>query len=260
MKKIEIVPYDSSWPKTFKTYEKQLRELLRENCIDVHHIGSTSVPGLSAKPKIDILCVVKDLKSTIASLEQGGYKFGGEFNLPLRLFFSKRDPDSINLHVVNESSGEIEWNLTFRNYLRENKDARELYENTKIRLLKENPDGFKIVGCALPEYTVMKGKVIREIAEKAGFTGYRFVIASNYDELDDYKKLMNLETLNLDNKNIFNLCLYKGTSLAAAACLELERENSTVNIKTIKSLSKKDLIVFQNKIREWLNFHNWTEK
>lgn len=58
-KKIKIVPYDSNWPNIFQVYLNELKEILKENCIEVYHIGSTSVPGLCAKPIIDICVSLK---------------------------------------------------------------------------------------------------------------------------------------------------------------------------------------------------------
>jgi GrpB-like predicted nucleotidyltransferase (UPF0157 family) len=89
------------------------------------------------------MCVVKDLKIVSKSLENIGFTDRGEFrHMPLRLFFSKREKPDINLHIVKENNGEIERSLCFRDYLRKNKEARDLYGNTKLRLLKENQDGF----------------------------------------------------------------------------------------------------------------------
>ncbi len=259
--KIEVVPYNPDWPKVFKIYEKELKEALRDNCMKVYHVGSTSVPGLCAKPKIDIMCVVKDLQKAIRLLERADYEPRGEFNLPLRLFFRKRYPDSINLHVVNENSGEIEWNLTFQNYLRDNKKARDLYAKTKLDLVKENPEGFDMLKGFFTEYTVKKGDVILKIAKEAGFSGYRFVIATNYNEIDAYKRLLNLENIDF-KKNVFNLCLYKGVDIVAAACVEFDDINHEATIVNIKSLDKEFQKIFLDKISEWTNFYkyNLTQK
>ena len=64
-KKITVVPYDPNWKEIFKYHSNELKEILNENCVSVYHVGSTSVPGLCAKPVVDIMCVVKNLKDTI---------------------------------------------------------------------------------------------------------------------------------------------------------------------------------------------------
>jgi GrpB-like predicted nucleotidyltransferase (UPF0157 family)/GNAT superfamily N-acetyltransferase len=89
--KIEVVPYNSNWPKMFESEKKIISNALGDNCVAIHHVGSTSVPGLAAKPKIDIIAVAKDRKSAIENLEKAGYKHKGEWNIPLKCGFTKRD-------------------------------------------------------------------------------------------------------------------------------------------------------------------------
>jgi GrpB-like predicted nucleotidyltransferase (UPF0157 family) len=75
----------------------------QEGGIAVHHVGFTAVPGLAAKPKIDIIAVVKNTSKIIPEIENLGYEYRGEFNIPLHCGFSKREPDlSVNLHVYEE--------------------------------------------------------------------------------------------------------------------------------------------------------------
>ena len=85
-KKIEVVPYDPSWPQQFEQEAEKLREALGQEVVAIHHIGSTSVPGLDAKRDLDTLLVVKNLNSSLL-LQDVGYIFKGEFNIPLRYFF-----------------------------------------------------------------------------------------------------------------------------------------------------------------------------
>ena len=59
-KMIQVVPYDARWPHNFEQEAALIRQALGGNCLAIHHIGSTSVPGLSAKPKIDVIAVVQD--------------------------------------------------------------------------------------------------------------------------------------------------------------------------------------------------------
>ena len=173
-----------------------------------------------------------------------------------RLYFSKKQPHVVHLHVVNENSGEINWNLDFQNYLRENKDARDAYANTKLSLIKENPDGFnKAVGW-FSDYTTKKGEIILEIAKKAGFKDYRFVIISNYNEIQSYKKLMQINKIHF-NENISHLCLYKGTEIVAAACVKFNQKNFTAIIQTIKGTNIKYENIIKEKIKEWVTFHDF---
>src|SRR3972149_4393855 len=97
---IEVVPYIPDWPRMFEKEAALLKQVLGRHSLEVHHIGSTSVPGLSAKRDIDILCVVDQLSSSL-ELRNFGYTFKGELIIPLRYYFSKNTPQSkVNLHVV----------------------------------------------------------------------------------------------------------------------------------------------------------------
>ena len=113
--RVQVVPYDPNWPKMFKTEEAIIKAALGSNCVAVHHVGSTSVLGLSAKPKIDILIVVKNLVECIPQLEKSGYANKGEFNIPLHRVFREREGGPrANIHVYEEGNSEIDLNLLFR--------------------------------------------------------------------------------------------------------------------------------------------------
>ena len=115
MKKIiEVVPYDPNWPHIYEKEAALIRQALGGNCLAIHHIGSTSVPGLAAKPKIDIIAVVRIWFFDKSQLEAIGYKYRGGFNIPLRRSFTIRTADrNINLHVFEENDPEIELNILF---------------------------------------------------------------------------------------------------------------------------------------------------
>ena len=75
---ITLTPYDPVWPELFAEQAALIHEALQENGLAVHHVGSTAVPGLAAKPKIDIIAVVHDGPAAIAPLEQAGFDYKGE--------------------------------------------------------------------------------------------------------------------------------------------------------------------------------------
>ncbi|NGX42384.1 MAG: hypothetical protein K940chlam7_00664 [Chlamydiae bacterium] len=155
---IEIIPYDTQWPQIFETEAKPIRKVLGTNCLALHHIGSTSVPGLSSKPKIDILTVVKHFSSIkIADLERLGYEFRGEV-IPSGRYFSKQIPN-VNLHVFEEGNPSIKRFLVFRDWLRTHDDDREAYENLKKELANKHTDGMS--------YACAKTEFINKILEKA---------------------------------------------------------------------------------------------
>jgi len=151
IKKISIVPYSALWPKNFGDEAQKIQHCLGDNCIAIHHIGSTAVPGLLSKNTIDVLCVVKSLLN-IKNLEPQGYIAKGELNIPLRYYYSKNTIEPrINLHICEVDHGFLELNLSFRDYLRKDTKARDAYATLKQTILKsetahENPkDVFQII-------------------------------------------------------------------------------------------------------------------
>ena len=119
VKLVKVVPCNLNWPQIFEAEAATIKEALQDNYLEAHHIGSTSVPGLSAKPKIDMIAVVKDQLVARKQLTEIGFKYRGEYNIPLHYGFSKRGDVDYNLHVYEEDHPEIELNLMFRDYLRE---------------------------------------------------------------------------------------------------------------------------------------------
>ena len=96
-KEIQVVPYDPNWPHIFEKEALLIRHALGDNCITIHHVGSTSVPGLAAKPTIDTITVVGSGDLSIAQLEKVGFSYKGEWNIPFKFGFTKRGQDEINL-------------------------------------------------------------------------------------------------------------------------------------------------------------------
>ena len=147
-KVIEVLPYNPTWPRMFEEEAAFIKQALGEHCLAVHHMGSTSVPGLSAKQDLDILCVVDNLAASLV-LQNFGFLFKGELNIPLRYYFSKNTMLSkVNLHIVEQDHGFIELNLCYRNYLRANETVRSAYAEIKMQLLKDPAAYEKIRTCA----------------------------------------------------------------------------------------------------------------
>ncbi|CDZ81906.1 dephospho-CoA kinase/protein folding accessory domain-containing protein [Candidatus Rubidus massiliensis] len=87
---VKVVSYDPKWPLMFEAEAALIKQALGSNCLAVHHIGSTSIPGLSAKPIIDILPVVKNILEVDASteaMENLGYDVKGEYGIAFRRYF-----------------------------------------------------------------------------------------------------------------------------------------------------------------------------
>ena len=160
---ITLVEYDPRWPEQFEREAQRIRSFLGDQALRVEHVGSTSVPGLWAKPIIDILLVVPDSSdepSYVPALEAAGYKL--RIREPEwfehRLF---KGPDTdINLHVFSEGASEIERMLRFRDWLRTCAEDREKYARVK-RELARRPWRH------VQDYADAKSDVVREIMERA---------------------------------------------------------------------------------------------
>lgn len=134
---ITLVAYDPVWPQLFDREATRIHAALGDRVLRLEHVGSTSVPGLAAKPKIDLLLVVAntaDEAAYVPDLEAAGYKL--HIREPdwyeHRLF---KGPDTeINLHVFSLGCEEIDRMLLFRDWLRSYPGDRELYERTKRAL------------------------------------------------------------------------------------------------------------------------------
>lgn len=135
---IEIVPYNPLWPQQFAMEAGLIKKALGENCVEIFHIGSTSVPGLAAKPVIDMISVVQniaqvDLKSS-AMLDLS-YTARGENGIPFRRYFQKGTAQpSFNVHVFEQGNPEIERHLKFCEWMRAHPNDRQQYADLKIAL------------------------------------------------------------------------------------------------------------------------------
>ncbi len=134
---IRVVDYNPEWPRRFAVEVERIKGALGERALRVEHVGSTSVPGLAAKPVIDILLVVSDAgkeKEYLPALEDVGYQLRiREPEWHEHRMLRTRDAD-VNVHVFSVGCAEIERMLAFRDWLRGNARDRELYARTKRAL------------------------------------------------------------------------------------------------------------------------------
>lgn len=230
---IEVVPYDPDWPEIFEATSKLITQALGQNCIAIHHVGSTAVPGLMAKAKIDIIAVVKDTALVAQALKPLGYQYKGEYNIPFRLFFAKRRTSpEINLHVFENGNPEIELNILFRDFLRQSPQALKEYGDLKVRLLSTESAHER--GAAMfSGYNLGKDAFIRKILEQAGFQGLCVRLSIHYEEWGAYHRIRkeqifdhtsvvydpNHPTLTLANHH--HLILYKGTTIVSVVHVEM---------------------------------------
>ncbi|MFG6120800.1 GrpB family protein [Thalassobacillus sp. B23F22_16] len=164
MRKVEVVAYDAHWMDRFREEAEQIEAVLGDNLVAIHHIGSTSVPGLVAKPIIDIMPVVKDIAAVDPykeAMETLGYEAKGEFGIPGRRFFKKGgDARTHHVHVFEEGSPDSIRHLAFRDYLREHPDAAKAYGKLKQNLARQFPHDMEA-------YIEGKHHFVTELEQKA---------------------------------------------------------------------------------------------
>ncbi len=138
---IQIVDYDPEWPRLFEREAERLRATLGDRVLLIEHVGSTSVPGLAAKPRVDMLLVVAnsaDESAYVPALEAAAYVLRiREPNWYEHRVFKGPDTD-INLHIFSLGCPEIDRMLLFCDWLRSNASDRRLYECTKWGLARQN--------------------------------------------------------------------------------------------------------------------------
>lgn len=142
---VQVVPYDPRWPEYFEAEKRQLQKALGDKIGEIEHIGSTSVPGLAAKPLIDMIVAVDDLsiyKQLVKPLKTLGYEFMPERVFEDRVFFPKGPREKRTHHLSLVIMGSEGWRqpIQFRNYLRGNPEARKDYQKIKEELARKFPD------------------------------------------------------------------------------------------------------------------------
>lgn len=158
-----IAPYDSLWPLEFEAEAARLERACDELPIRLEHVGSTAVPGLAAKPIVDILAGVpsRALRAPyIAALVQLGYEHKGNFGIPGRDYFRRGSPRSHHVHMVSWSSAFWRNHLLFRDYLRAHDDVAREYAALKRELAAAFVDDRR-------RYSDEKGPFIASVLRRA---------------------------------------------------------------------------------------------
>jgi GrpB-like predicted nucleotidyltransferase (UPF0157 family) len=156
---VHLAEYDAAWPELFARESARIRRILNEAVRRIEHVGSTSVPGLAAKPIIDIVLEVEDASDKspyVAPLESHGY----ELRIREPDWYQHRvlkGPDTdINLHVFTVGCPEVERMVRFRDHLRATPNDRDLYESKKRELAQRS-------WAYIQNYADAKTDVIEEI-------------------------------------------------------------------------------------------------
>jgi GrpB-like predicted nucleotidyltransferase (UPF0157 family) len=141
---VSILPYDPRWPELFEEAAAELRAVTGSALLDVQHVGSTSVPGLAAKPVLDILAAVSDFEAAlelVPAIESLGYQFRPDEEIPDRHYFRRRVGviRTHHLSLAEPASRYHRVTIAFRDALRADPDLARQYQALKLELAARYP-------------------------------------------------------------------------------------------------------------------------
>jgi GrpB-like predicted nucleotidyltransferase (UPF0157 family) len=162
---VRLEPYTPEWKRIFEIEKIGLRAKLGNTILDIQHVGSTSIPGLPAKPIIDIAVAVVDFDEAMVCIplvEALGYEYRGEFGIPRRHYFTKGAPRTFHLHMVEIDSAQWQNLLLFRDYLNKHPQVAEEYTEVKTQLALKYPQNREV-------YLEGKASFIEKVIQLARF-------------------------------------------------------------------------------------------
>ena len=172
---ILVVPYDPDWPARFEAIRARIEPVLGETAIAIEHVGSTSVPGLAAKPVIDVDVVVassREVSVAIERLATVGYRYRGDLTVTGReAFWSPEGSVKHNLYVCPQGVLPLRNHLALRHHLRTHPEAVEAYGVLKLRLGAELDDIDEYIEAKTPlilGYLAAEGLSEADLAAVAG--------------------------------------------------------------------------------------------
>jgi GrpB-like predicted nucleotidyltransferase (UPF0157 family) len=143
---VKLHQYDPGWAEAARSEAERLTATIGQVVITVHHIGSTAIPGICAKPILDLMPVVRshaELEVSRSVIEKLGYAWWGEYGLPGRRYCTLDDQVTgerkVQLHCYEQTALEIARHLAFRDYLRSRPDLARAYEAEKTRCAELHP-------------------------------------------------------------------------------------------------------------------------
>lgn len=170
--KVGLLPHDPRWAEAAEAEGWALAGALGPALLAVHHVGSTAIPGISAKPILDLMPVVASLPGLDArreAVEALGYQWWGELGLPGRRYCTKDDPGGgrrlVQLHCYEDGSPEVARHLAFRDYLRERPELALAYDREKARCRDLHPDDSHAYGDCKGEWI---GRIEAEALARVG--------------------------------------------------------------------------------------------
>ena len=166
-KHVVVEPYNEGWVQSFLNIRNEIGDALHDLALSIEHVGSTSVPGMSAKPIIDIDVVIRDyskLDAIVIKLDEIGYRHEGNLGIAGREAFKydgKIHLQKHHLYVCPQDSPELRRHIAFRDYLRSHPEA--VHEYSRIK-----EEGATLYPCDIEKYIEYKSPFIERIYRKLG--------------------------------------------------------------------------------------------
>lgn len=267
---IRLTEHNPQWKERFLVEKQRLKNAFKgserlDNLVDILHIGSTSVAGVVAKPILDIIIIVKHSDAIDPILYRAGYRYKGEYNLPMRKLYGKKKTYEVYLHVYEEGNDEISLNVIFRDYLNSHSEARGAYSTLKESILEKDNYHSKLASTGITTYNLEKNDFIQNILAKAGFMGLCMRLCTHtieweaYSKIrgDDWSKISAIQEINSHDAHQKHIVLYAGTKIVAAAQLQLSPPNAFLEFSGLTpEIQSKAREFFQsylfNTIEKWV--------
>jgi len=183
LKFVILSKYDPAWLTMFENSAREIRGILQENCVQIHHIGSTAIPAIFAKPIVDVMPIVKNihlLDTLNSQFEALGYVCMGEYGISGRRFYWKsKEKRTHNVHVFEEGSPEITRHLAFRDFMNANENYAQAYSLIK-RCLAE------VFFEDIVNYVEGKGSFVQMMDYKTGMARKPQLEAKDDIEIESY--------------------------------------------------------------------------
>lgn len=160
---VELVPYRQAWPLLYEQEKQRILAAIGEHVLDVQHVGSTAIPGIVAKPILDIGIAVPRFRKAaicIPPMEKLGYRYRGELGIPYRHYFVRGEPRSYQVHMLERDGPEWERMLLFRDFLCAHPEVTQAYAELKLSLAASYRHDVE-------RYTDEKGPFIEKVIAEA---------------------------------------------------------------------------------------------
>ncbi len=160
---VRLVPHQEAWAGLFKKEKARIKAAVGQHILDIQHVGSTAIPGIPAKPIIDIGVAVRNFEEAAVCIEpivELGYVYRGENGIPRRHYFRLGSPRTHHLHINEINGPDWQNQILFRDYLRRHPEVAAEYGRLKTNLAAKNPNDREA-------YLAAKGPFIENVLKLA---------------------------------------------------------------------------------------------